>query len=62
MVQKWIRIRCIKEKDYNYGETVWYVIYKSGFVMYKREFATYRKENLYIFMEYGKCYNMASLV
>ncbi len=28
----------------------------------KAEVATYRKENLYIFMEYGKCYNMASLV
>lgn len=35
---------------------------KAEVVTYKREVVTYRKENLYIFMEYGKCYNMASLV
>lgn len=35
---------------------------KAEVVTYKREIVTYRKENLYIFMEYGKCYNMASLV
>lgn len=35
---------------------------KAEVVMHKREVVTYRKKNLYIFMEYGKCYNMASLV